>query len=159
MLLYLDTSALVPLLVGEASTPLCSRLWNDATTVVSSVVLHTEAAAACGQAQRMGRITKPQLGRSLSVLSDLIAQVSLVIVDDRLARRAAELSVSLGLRGYDAIHPATFELVAAPEAHMDDTEPRDAAGASADAALLGAWRALRLVTIDTARADRSLDEP
>jgi predicted nucleic acid-binding protein len=33
---YFDTSAIVPLIIEEATSPTCRRLWNDATRVASS---------------------------------------------------------------------------------------------------------------------------
>ena len=57
MIVYLDTSALVPLLVAEGSSPAGRRLWDEADVVVSSRPLYMEAAAALAQARRLDRMT------------------------------------------------------------------------------------------------------
>jgi len=58
VIVYLDTSALFPLLVAEPSSTRYSRLWNDATRVVSTRLLYPEACAALARAERMGRLTR-----------------------------------------------------------------------------------------------------
>ncbi|HEY5854858.1 MAG TPA: type II toxin-antitoxin system VapC family toxin [Aldersonia sp.] len=57
MIGYLDTSALVPLLVAEPISPACRRLWDDADAVVSCRLMYVEVAAALAQAQRMDRLS------------------------------------------------------------------------------------------------------
>ena len=46
MIGYLDTSALVPLLIGEATSPACREFWNTADAVTSTRLLYVEAVAA-----------------------------------------------------------------------------------------------------------------
>ena len=48
MIAYFDTSALVPLLIEEESTPTCQELWEQADDVASSQLFFVEAAAALG---------------------------------------------------------------------------------------------------------------
>jgi predicted nucleic acid-binding protein len=54
---YLDTSALVPLLIAEPTSAACRRFWDDADTVVFSRLLYVETAAALAQARRMDCLT------------------------------------------------------------------------------------------------------
>ena len=51
MIVYFDTSAIIPLIIDEASSPLCERFWNDATQAVSSRLLYVEARAALAKGQ------------------------------------------------------------------------------------------------------------
>lgn len=57
MILYVDTSALVPLLVDEPSTTVCGELWDGADSVTCVRLGYIEAVAALAMAERMGRVT------------------------------------------------------------------------------------------------------
>lgn len=46
MIAYFDTSAVVPLLVQEPATEQCSRLWDEATRVLTVRLTYPEARAA-----------------------------------------------------------------------------------------------------------------
>ena len=138
MILYLDTSAFVPLIVAEPTSALCRRLWDDADDVVSSVALRPEAASALWRARHSGRISAVQHTELLDHLAELTGQMHLVVVDDRLSRRAADLASAHGLRGYDAVHAATALTVVA----------RDGLAASGDTSLLATWQAAPIATCD-----------
>ena len=142
MILYLDTSALVPLLVAEPTSARCRRLWDDADDVVSSVALRPEAASALWRARHSGRISAVQHTELLDHLAELTGQMHLVVVDDRLSRRAADLASAHGLRGYDAVHAATALMVVGQEG----------LAASGDRSLLATWRAAHLATCDIGAA-------
>lgn len=139
MIAYLDTSALVPLLVAEPSSPTCRRLWDDADAVVSCRLMYVEAAAALAQAQRMGRLSARAHSSSLARLDDLWEQMDVIEIDDVLIRRAAALAHRFGLRGYDAVHCACAERVVDPSL----------VAAAGDGVLLEAWRQLGVSTFDT----------
>ena len=139
MIAYLDTSALVPLLVDEPSSPACERLWNEADEIVSGRIAYVEAAAALAQARRSGRLS-PHSQRAATVsLDGKWQQMQIVEVDQLLMNRAAALADTHGLRGYDATHCAAAESI------NDDA----LVAASGDAALLAAWRALGMNTLAT----------
>lgn len=138
MILYLDTSALVPLLVSEPSSEVCDRLWDAADDIVSSVAVRPEVASALWRARAAGRLTAHQQGGLLDAASELIEQIHLVVVDDRLSRRAADLATTHGLRGYDAVHAATALAVL--------TE--DGLAATGDRQLVAAWQSAGLATCD-----------
>ena len=107
MLLYLDTSAFVPLLVDEPSSETCERAWTAATVVASSVLLVAECLAALSMAHRTGRLGTRQLNAAMANAEQLLEQVSLITATPALARRAGALALGHGLRGYDAVHLAT----------------------------------------------------
>jgi predicted nucleic acid-binding protein len=52
---YFDTSAYVKLLLPERRSPEVQRWWDEAETVVVSLVLYPEARSAIARARRNGR--------------------------------------------------------------------------------------------------------
>lgn len=106
MIAYFDTSAIIPLLVGESSSAACARVWNEAARGVSVRLLYPEARAALARAQRMGRITKRQLAAAVEQLDDIVTEIDNVEVTADLARTAGDLAQTHELRGYDAVHLA-----------------------------------------------------
>ncbi|MGD9705167.1 MAG: type II toxin-antitoxin system VapC family toxin [Acidimicrobiia bacterium] len=106
MIAYFDTSAVIPLIVAEPSSSTCNRVWNDASRVVSVRLLYPEARAALAKAQRMGRLTGPQLVAAVAELESIITEVDHIEVTAELAHAAGELAHRHGLRGYDAVHLA-----------------------------------------------------
>ena len=146
MIAYLDTSALVPLLIDEPASPICERLWDDADDVVSVRIAYVEAAAAIAQARRLGRLTRLQQRDALTLLHDMWQQLQLVDIDDPLVHRAGALADLHSLRGYDATHCAGAESI-------NDAE---VVAASGDTQLLVAWRALGINTLDVNDAQRSI---
>jgi len=56
VIVYLDTSALVPLLVTEGSSPRCRRLWDEADVVACSAIGHVETSAALARNERAGHL-------------------------------------------------------------------------------------------------------
>lgn len=138
MIAYLDTSAIVPLLVAEPSTSLCQRIWQDADRLVSSALAYVEAAATLAMAQRQLRITPEEREIAWSRLTEIWPDVDVVEVDTQLLATAAELTSEFSLRGYDAVHCASAKLI-------DDPDLVVAAG---DAQLLDAWSRLGLAVLD-----------
>lgn len=139
MIGYLDTSALVPLLIEEPTSAACRQLWDDAEVIVSSRLLYVETAAALAQALRMKRLRASEHHEARGRLDIMWAQIDVLEINEPLVARAAELTYRLGLRGYDAMHAAAAE-------QLDDDQMVAAAG---DHHLLGAWRQLGLATYDT----------
>lgn len=106
MILYLDTSALVPLLVVEVSTGVCGELWDAADRVVTVRLAHVEAAAALAMAQRLGRVDAEQHDAAIMRLSELWPELDVVEIDETLMRAASDAARAHGLRGCDAVHHA-----------------------------------------------------
>ena len=139
MIVYFDTSAVVPLLVAESGSAFCRRLWDDGDAVTTSQLTYVETAAALAQGERMGRMKSNEHRAALRSLDRLWAEFDVIDVDHPLARRAAELAGDFALRGYDAVHCASAEQL----------EDNDLVAASGDRKLLHAWRELGLATADT----------
>jgi len=136
---YLDTSALLPLIVEEPGSERAGRVWDAAEHVVSVRLIYAEARAALAQAARIGRLSAAELPGAVATLDDLYEQLALVEVDDVLVRRAGELAQLHALHGCDAVHLAAAERVG-------DDETVLVAG---DRELLAAAATLGLALADT----------
>jgi predicted nucleic acid-binding protein len=139
---YLDTSAIVPLLVAEPTSAACRRFWDDADDVVSCRIAYVEAAAALAQANRTGRLDAVQHEQARKLLDVLWAELDVIDVDDRLVRAAADAAHESGLRGYDVVHCVAAEHL------LDD----DLVAAAGDQQLLRAWRGRGIAVYSTGQA-------
>ena len=142
MIVYFDTSALIPLLVDEPGTTIASALWTSAEARISARVVHVEAAAALGLAHRLGRLRSRQLSAALRSLTTLVDHLDIVEITAELTTRAASLAISQKLRGYDAIHCAAGVSLASERS----------VAATGDGDLRAAWQRLGLATADTSSA-------
>ncbi|MGH9113825.1 MAG: type II toxin-antitoxin system VapC family toxin [Acidimicrobiales bacterium] len=115
MIVYFDTSALIPLLVEEAGSLVAGRLWDQADRVVSSRLAYAEARAALAQARRADRIDAAELRRAVADLDVLVGDLNLVELGETVVYRAGELAELLALRGYDAVHLSSAESLADPD--------------------------------------------
>jgi predicted nucleic acid-binding protein len=139
VIVYFDTTALVPLLVVEVGSRAARDLWDRASRVASVRLLYPEARAALAQAHRNGRLTARQLRSAVRGLEDHYEQLDLVELDETLAQDAGHLAEIHGLRGCDAVHLAAAR-------RLDDA---DLVVATGDAALLTAAQRLELNTATT----------
>lgn len=138
MICYFDTSAFVPILVDEPSSPACAELWNLADAVTTTRLLYVETAAALARALRSGRVSVSKLRTALHNLDELWPEFAIVELDAELTQRAAQLAVKSSLRGYHAVHCAAVEQLA----------DSDLVAASGDHALLAVCRDLGVATAD-----------
>lgn len=139
MIGYLDTSAVVPLLVQEPTSAACRRFWDDADAVVTCRIAYVESAAALAQAERVGRLDRAQHLAARALLDGLWAELDVVEVDQPLVVDAAVAADRHALRGYDAVHWAAANRLSDP----------DLVAAAGDRRLLAAWRATGVATYDT----------
>ncbi len=115
MIAYFDTSAILPLIIEEPSSTICTRLWNDADRSVSVRLLYPEARAALAKARRLDRITSAQLTAAIDELEAIITEIDHIEVTAEVAHAAGELAQTHGLRGYDAVHLAAASAAANTE--------------------------------------------
>lgn len=115
MIAYFDTSALIPLLIEEPTSPTASVVWDAADRVASVRIVYAEARAAIALAHRLDRLDDAARRRAVLDLDLLYEQLDRVDVDDALVRRAGVLAEEQRLRGYDAIHLAAAERLADPD--------------------------------------------
>lgn len=139
MIAYLDTSAVVPLLVEEPGTDVSLRVFLQADTVATVRLTFAEASAALARASRLGRLTADAHDRALAGLESVWAQLDVLDVDDDLVRQAGALARTHALRGYDAVHCAAGLRVAS----------RSTVGLAGDRDLLEAWQREGLQVLDT----------
>jgi hypothetical protein len=105
--LYIDTSALVKLLVREAESERVEELWLEAARRFSSSLVHVEARSALARARRVKRLTQHQYAHAKRELDDLVTELDLIEVTAVLVRHAGEIAERYRLRAYDAIHLAS----------------------------------------------------
>ena len=139
MILYVDTSALVPLLIEEPTSAACGELWDAADSVVVTRLAYVETTAALAMAGRMARISEAQASEARSLLDDLWVVTHVIELGPSLMEAAARSAVVHGLKGYDAVHCAAGVSV-------NDV---DLVAASGDQQLIAAWRAEGLAVRDT----------
>jgi predicted nucleic acid-binding protein len=107
LIAYIDTSALIKLLVHEDGSDLADELWSRASSRLASRLVYPEARAALAAAQRSRRIDVSSHGTAVKDLDGACAAMTLVGIDWELAIDAGDLAERYSLRGYDAVHLAT----------------------------------------------------
>ena len=138
MIVYFDTSALLPIVIEEPTSANASRLWDDADRVVSSRLVYVEGRAALAMARRMDRLDERQLRTAVEDFEAVHKQLDFIEVTENLVGEAGALAEQFGLRGYDAVHLASARLLNDPELVL----------AAGDQTLLGAARAAGIATAD-----------
>ena len=98
MIAYLDTSALIPLIVEEPASERAGRMWDEAERVVTVRVAYPEGRAALARARRLGRLTQRRYRSARDGFEDLWTQLDRVELTAALARRAGDLTDQLGVR-------------------------------------------------------------
>lgn len=106
MIAYFDTSAVVKLLIEEPGSETVERVWHAAAARLCATVGYTDTVAALERAGRASRLPPAGVRRSVNALAALWASLHRPVVDDGLAMHAADLALTHGLRGVDAIHLA-----------------------------------------------------
>lgn len=134
MILYVDTSALIKLVLVEQGSELAAELWTGSPRAASSILAYPEGRAALAAARRNGRLESGLYGRALEKFEKMFEQLLAIEVDERLAGSAGERAASFGLRGADAVHLATA-LDLSDEEVIFVTWDQDLAGAAASAGL------------------------
>lgn len=103
MILYLDTSALVKLIVPEDRSAEAIAWFQEADLTASSVITYAEACSALGQADRRRNSPISLVGQWRAGLDEHWKDVMRVPVAERAG---GGLALSHGLRGMDALQLA-----------------------------------------------------
>lgn len=119
-MLYLDSSAIVKLVVAEAASPALRRHLLGRVELVSSALCRTE----------VGRAVAPFGAAATDRAGEVLRRVELVRVGDRVLRLAATLEPP-ELRSLDAIHLATAKLLGQSVREVVTYDARMAAAARA----------------------------
>jgi predicted nucleic acid-binding protein len=112
MTLYLDTSSLVKLYVEEVGSNDVRALVSRAAVVATSIVAYPETRSALARLRRSGDLTA---ARCSAVKRDFEAQWPAFLtleVTHPVSREAGELAERYALRGFDALHLASFAEIA-----------------------------------------------
>jgi len=110
--LYLDTSSLAKLYVEEAGSDDVRGLVAQATVVATSIVAYPETRAALARLRRMGELAAAKIA---AAKRDFEAQWPALVtleVTSGISREAGEFAERYALRGFDALHLASFAEIA-----------------------------------------------
>jgi predicted nucleic acid-binding protein len=103
---YVDTSALVKLVVPEQGSELAERIWRDAEPYASLLGYVELRAAVAAGARRLA--LDPRTASAVELVAHAVwARIAPVRMSDRLVRAAGDIAVRHGLRAADAIHLAS----------------------------------------------------
>lgn len=106
---YVDTSAWLKLYFCENGSDWFHGLFADRNAMLySSAVLQVECASALVRARKGLRLTEADFDRRWAQFQRDIGYVTLVNADSVLLERAMDVAWNHALRGYDALHFATF---------------------------------------------------
>jgi uncharacterized protein len=131
LIAYIDTSALLPLILDEPASPHCMEIWESAERLVATRLVEIEAATALHRAHRLGRLNRSTLLAALRGLDAFLTDLDLLEIDQALVQLARRCAAVAPLKGYDAMHCAAGLLVSSSPG---------AALVSGDHQLLAAWR-------------------
>jgi predicted nucleic acid-binding protein len=101
-LIYLDSSAIVKLVIREAETPALLSFLGDHPERASSALARVEVY----RAFRRARASDAEKRRA----ADVLARIALIRIDDDILQAAAEIEPAQ-LRSLDAVHLATALLI------------------------------------------------
>lgn len=111
MILYLDTSSLVKLYVDEPGSKDVQRLVDEAELVTTSVVAYAEARAALARRRREKYLKPAGHRRAKAALDADWHSILTLQVEETLAKKAGDLAERQRLRGFDALHLASYLLI------------------------------------------------
>lgn len=127
MITYVDTSAILKLLIDEDGSERAELIWDSADTVASVALIVVEGRAALAAARRGDRLSATQHRRARDEFTSLIDELAIVEVSEALLASAADLAEEESLRGYDAVHLAAALAVQATVVSSADTDVCSAA--------------------------------
>jgi predicted nucleic acid-binding protein len=133
---YFDTSSLIKLYVDEPGAEEVHRLVHEADLCVTSVLAYPEARATLARRRRERLMTAAETRAAIAALDADWPRFVVLAFDDDLARAAGGLADTHGIRGGDAVHLASFEIV------LSTSEDDDIHFSCADERLAKAARAL-----------------
>lgn len=108
MTLYLDTSSLVKLYIAEPGSDAVRRLVKQATVVATSGIAYPETRAALARRRRERALTLAAFATATRAFEDDWSSYLAVDVSASICREAGELAERYRLRGYDAVHLASY---------------------------------------------------
>ena len=112
MTLYLDTSSLVKLYVEEAGSDDVRDLVAEAAVVATSMVAYAEARAALARLRRNGSLSPARFAAAKRNFEAQWPAFLSLEVTASVSGEAGEFAEQYALRGFDALHLASFAEIA-----------------------------------------------
>jgi predicted nucleic acid-binding protein len=112
LILYLDSSALVKVYAEEQWSEVSKRTADAADLVASSLLAYVEVRSAFARKMRSGKISQPKLEQYKNEFERDWTKMNVLAVDDPTVARAGDLAETYGLRGFDAVHLASANILA-----------------------------------------------
>lgn len=112
MTLYLDTSSLVKLYVEEVGSDDVRNLVAHATIVATSIVAYPETRAALARLRRSGDLTPAKFAAAKRTFEAQWPAFLALDATAPLGREAGEFAERYALRGFDALHLASYAEIA-----------------------------------------------
>jgi predicted nucleic acid-binding protein len=112
MTLYLDTSSLVKLYIEEIGSDDVRGLVTEAAVVATSIIAYPETRAALARLRRGRDLTPAQFAAAKRTFEAEWPAFLALDVSRSVSREAGEFAERYALRGFDALHLATFSDVA-----------------------------------------------
>ncbi len=109
MIVYLDTSALFKLYAAEPGASDVRNAVEESVTAYTHLIAYAEVCAGFAKAVRLGRITADEAGGYRHDLDRDWEHFGVLMPDQVMVRRAGDLALRFGLRGYDSVHLAAAE--------------------------------------------------
>ncbi len=111
MILYLDTSSLLKLFIGEPDSDAVRTLVNGAESSVTSRVAYAESRAALARAKSQQRLDDTSYIAALREFENRWDSMMVIELTGPNTRHAGDLAERHLLRGFDAIHLAAALVV------------------------------------------------
>ncbi len=108
MMIYLDTSSLVKLYIKEISSLEVVTLISNASAVLTSIVAYPETRSAFARQCKEGRLTKKELSTVKKIFEDDWNRYLIIGITKDISHLAGDLAEKYALRGFDAIHLASY---------------------------------------------------
>jgi predicted nucleic acid-binding protein len=112
MTLYLDTSSLVKLYVEEVGSDDVRGAVGQAAVVATSIVAYPETRAALARLRRSGSLTVTGFAAAKRTFEAQWPAFLTVEVTAAVSQEAGEFAERYGVRGFDALHLASFAEIA-----------------------------------------------
>lgn len=115
MIVYVETSALVKLLIDEDGSSDVDRLWDAADELLTSSLSEVEAVAALAANRRARRISAAKQATARAELTTRLRSAEIVEVSEQVCRAACVHAERHALRAYDAVHLASALVARGPD--------------------------------------------
>ncbi len=109
MIVYLDTSALFKLYAAEPGASQVHRAAARSGAIYTHLIAYAEMCAGFAKAVKLGRIASAAAAGLRRELDRDWEQFGVLMPDRTMIRRAGDLAMRFGLRGYDSVHLAAAE--------------------------------------------------